>query len=245
MPHATVFKFLMFFVSSLLGGLLVGGKAFAQSQQSMESQSPVSLQETLERAYMQNADLDAARAELRVTDETVSQANADWRPSLSVDGIQSQTQTYPIGEGTRSHNSDTHYTATLQQNVFRGGLTVATIEQAESKVLAGKANLFNVEQNTLLTAIQAHTGVIAKETEVNYRKQAEEFYKKNLERTQARFEVGEGSRTDVAASEASYEGEKAELSQALADFESSKATYLRQVGSPPGQNWIQALLYSL
>src|SRR5436189_285283 len=51
-------------------------------------QTPVSLQETLERTYMQNATLDAARANLRAKDEDLSQANADWRPSLSAEGTQ-------------------------------------------------------------------------------------------------------------------------------------------------------------
>src|SRR3990167_5233443 len=56
-----------------------------------------SIQETMENAYMQNTDLDATRAGLRATDETVSQAIGEWRPSLSVRGSEQLGQTYPIG----------------------------------------------------------------------------------------------------------------------------------------------------
>ncbi|MBS0271346.1 MAG: TolC family outer membrane protein [Proteobacteria bacterium] len=198
----------------------------------------VSLQETLEQTYMQNTDLDAARAGLRATDETVSQANAEWRPSLSVSGTQQQTQSYPIGSetisGRRAHNSSTSYSANIAQNIYRGGGTEATIGQRESEVLGGRAGLFNQEQATLLTGIQSHTSVLTTEAIANYLKKKVDFYRNSLERAQVRFEVGEGSRTDVEAMKGQYEGAKADFSKALGEYESAKATYLRQVGSPAG-----------
>ena len=244
MRHPKFFKILTFLISSsFLSTTSFGGISSSLRPQPPcplppESQASVSLQETLERAYMQNSDLDAARAGLRATDETVSQANADWRPSLSVEGTQDHRQSYPIGDhslSSRSHNGTTQYTAFLSQNVFKGGATVAQIGIAESNVLAGKANLFTQEQTTLIDAIQAHTNVLAKEAIVKYRKESLDFNKKNFERAEARFEVGEGSRTEVEASRAQYEKAKADLSIALGDFESSKATYARQIGNPPGR----------
>lgn len=199
-------------------------------------QETISLQETLEQTYMQNTDLDAARAGLRATDETVSQANADWRPSLSVSGNQQQKQSYPIGSvansGRRSHTGQTSYNATVSQNIYKGGATEANIGKTESDVLAGRAGLFNQEQATLLTGVQAHTSVLTTEAIANYLKKKVEFYRNSLERAQVRFEVGEGSRTDVEAMKGQYEGAKAEFSKALGNYESAKATYLRQIGSP-------------
>lgn len=245
MQHPKFFKFLIFLVS----GSFLSTTSFGDNSPSIcspllcpprdqENQEPVFLQETLERAYMQNSDLDAARAGLRVTDENVSQANAEWRPSLSVLGSQQHTQVYPIdahGFARRTHNSTTQYTATIAQNVFKGGGTVANIGVQESNVLAGKAGLFTTEQQTLITAIQAHTSILAGEAAVKYRKESLDFNKKNWEFADARFEVGEGSRTDVEAARAQYESAKAELSNAIGVFESSIATYTRQVGSSPGK----------
>ncbi len=210
-------------------------RAFEREQSEENLQPKVTLQETLERAYMQNTDLDATRAQLRATDEEVSQAIGQWRPSLSVQGVQRQQQQYPIGRGTTAHNSLTEYTATITQNIYNGGGTIAAIGQAESNVLAGKASLFTQEQKTLFTAIGAHTTILQDEAIVKYRIQNMNSLKKIMDQAQARFEVGEGSRTDVEAAKADYEGAKADLSVAIGELESDKAIYLRQVGSPPGK----------
>ncbi|MBY0500901.1 MAG: TolC family outer membrane protein [Alphaproteobacteria bacterium] len=229
------FTFLTLLISSTFLCDPIFGESCQPALIAEESQAPVSLQETLEHAYMQNADLDAARADLRVTDENVSQAIADWRPSLSVEGTQTQSQRYPIGKGKGAHGSTTEYTASISQNIYKGGATVANIGKTESDVLAGKANLFSVEQRTLLDGVTNHTEILKDIDIVNYRKKSVEFYKKNLDRTQARYEVGEGSRTDVEASRADYEGAKAQLSRDLGALETAKAVYLHQIGSPPGK----------
>lgn len=233
------YKTLLFLLlASSLAGSPVLGEPCPPKQEASKDQSPVTLQETLERAYMQNADLDAARAGLRARDEEVTQANAEWRPSLSVQGSQAYNFVYPINRPTpatrRTRTTTSQYTATARQNIFQGGGTVARTGQAESNVLADKEGLINQELQTLLTGVQAHTEVLATAAILNYRKKSEETYKKILERTQVRFEVGEQSRTDVEAANASYEGAIAEASRAFGDMETSKATYTRQVGSPPG-----------
>jgi len=237
----------LFLLTTAVGGICYGAESDAiqslatpcSPEQLQEKAENVTLQETLEKIYMQNATLDAARAGLRATDENVSQANAQWRPSLSVTGTQQLTQQYPIGSaaisGARNHGSITSYTATINQNVYQGGKTEATIGQTESQVLQGRSNLFVTEQETLFKGVQAHTSILAAEAIVNYRKESLEFNKKNYERTLARYEVGEESRTDVEAAKGNYEEAKADLSEAIGRLEDAKAVYLNQVGSPPGK----------
>jgi outer membrane protein TolC len=112
---------ILFLLSTSVGGIcddvvpdtLQNAETPCSPEQLQEKSANVTLQETLEKIYMQNTELDAARAGLRAEDEDVSQANADWRPSLSVEGIQAQRQNYPIGRGTRSHESDTSYNAVV------------------------------------------------------------------------------------------------------------------------------------
>lgn len=237
MQHTQIIKFLTLLISSTFLCAPVFGETCETPSQAQESQTPVAIQETLEKAYMQNANLDAARAGLRATDENVSQAIADWRPSVSVTGTQNLTQTNPFGKnaGRRTHTNATGYQANISQNIYSGGETVANIGKTESDVLAGKAGLFNTEQQTLQTGVQDHTEITKDEDIVKYRKKAVDFYKKNLDRTQARYEIGEGSRTEVEASKADYEGQKAELSTAIGNLETAKAVYVHQVGSLPGK----------
>jgi outer membrane protein len=235
MQHTQILKFLTLLISSTFLCAPVFGETCETRSQAQDSQSPVAIQETLEKAYMQNANLDAARAGLRATDENVSQAIADWRPSVSVTGSQNLNQTNPMGRGRNRFGDTTQYTANISQNIYKGGETVANIGKTESDVLAAKAGLFNTEQTTLQTGVQDHTEITKDEDIVMYHKKSVEAYTKILERAQARYEVGEGSRTDVEASRASYEGEKAALTSAIGALETAKAVYMHQVGSPAGK----------
>ncbi|HUX78718.1 MAG TPA: TolC family outer membrane protein [Alphaproteobacteria bacterium] len=210
-----------------------------ESQWIQAGEEPVSVQETFERTYMQNTDLDANRAGLRATDEQVPQAVGGWRPSVFVDGRQTQTQTYGIGRSSRNradaHNSVTAYTATIEQNIYNGGGTEAAIGQAESNVLAGRAGLFVQEQTSLFQGLQAHTSILATEAIVEYNKQNRDFYLKLLERAQAFFDVGQGGRVEIEAARGKYEGGIADVATSIRDYENAKAGYMKIVGSPPGK----------
>ncbi len=212
-----------------------------QESQWLEAQEEsVSLQETLERTYMQNTDLDAERANLRAVDEEVPQAVGQWRPSLSVQGQQNQTQNYPIGAVSRlrqprKHNSDTSYTVTLNQNIYNGGGTEAQIGVAESDVLKERATLFVQEQTSLFSGVQAHTAILARGAILTYQKLNRDFYLKLLEKAQAFFDVGQGGRVEIEEARGKYEEGKAEVAIAIRDLENSKADYMQIVGSPPGK----------
>ncbi len=207
-------------------------------EQANSDEGVTSLQETMARAYMQNADLDAARAGLRSTDETVSQANADWRPSLSVQGNQTLARTAGgqagVNPKNRKNSRSTGYTASISQNVYNGGKTEASIGKAESDVLSGRSNLVSTEQETLFKAISDHTDILKNAAILSYQQKREKFYLGLFQRAEVRYEVGEGSRTDVEDARGQYEGAKADVSNAMGNLETSKATYLNDVGSPPG-----------
>jgi len=193
----------------------------------------ISLEDALSRTYMQNTDLDAQRAQLRQTDETVNQALDQWRPSISVQGQQSKQWNFPT-KGRDTYSGTTGVGASINQNIYAGGGTIAGTRKAESDVMAGRSQLLNQEQTSLFQAVQAFFNVIARREIVEARKKNEEFLRKTLEQTQARYEVGEISRTDVAAAEASYAEATAQRVQAEGDFEVAKASFYQTVGSPAG-----------
>ncbi len=235
MQRIQILKFLAVLVSSAVCSSSSFGVDRPCPQKKQEVQCVISLKDTLEHTYMRNAELDAARAGLRATDETLSQANADWRPSLSVQGNQTQNMTYPIGAGFKNESNVTGYKAQIDQNVYKGGATVAGIGQAKSNVFSQKAGLFGTEQNVLLGAVQTHTAIVGNEAIVRYQQDSQEFSAKQLERAQAKYEVGEGGRTDVAIAEAELEKAIADVAEAQGQLETSKANYTHQVGCAPGK----------
>ena len=113
-----------------------------------------SLNDALGSAYEDNADLNAARAELRGVDENVPQALAGYRPTIRGDadaaveadragrasgGAQSNGTIYPRG-----------VSLTVDQPLFLGFRTTNSVKQAKNAVRAARAQLRNIEQQTLL-----------------------------------------------------------------------------------------------
>ncbi len=208
------------------------------------SASAESLVDALTATYGSNPTLQAARAELRATDENVAQALSGWRPSVSATGTSQFTQsesslTTGTGAGFGSLTSkDDRLTntagLTVQQNIFRGGQTVAETNQAKALVAAGRASLSSTEQEVLLSAVTAYMDVLRDTATVELTRNNVTVLERQLQASQDRFDVGEITRTDVAQSEARLSGSQSALIQAEANLTNSRAAYERIVGSAPG-----------
>jgi len=214
--------------------LLAGGVGSVSAQ---------SLEDTLVATYGSNPTLQAARAELRATDENVAQALSNWRPSLSATGTSQFTSSESdlnagagLGALTTSKDDRTSNTGTvtLQQNLFRGGRTIAQTRQAKSQVAAGRAQLSSTEQDVLLSAVTAYMDTLRDTATVELNRNNVAVLQRQLEASQDRFDVGEITRTDVAQSEARLSGSQSALIRAEANLTNSRAAYERIVGSAPG-----------
>ena len=100
--------------------LVPGGAALAQQR---------TLQDALSAAYANNPTLQAARAQLRATDEGVPQALSGWRPTITVAGALGYGDgtlrtASNLGTNIRRNNRDVFTEqATLTQPLYRGGAT--------------------------------------------------------------------------------------------------------------------------
>src|SRR3954454_21032772 len=98
------------------------------------------LQEALSAAYSTNPTLQAARAQLRATDEGVPQALAGWRPtvvlSTAAGYADGSIRSKAAGFINNSRNERDVFTAqaALTQPLFRGGATRASTNLAENRV---------------------------------------------------------------------------------------------------------------
>lgn len=215
--------------SALAMALLIASPASAES-----------LTDALAAAYQTNPDLQGERAQLRATDEQVSQAVSGWRPTVQAQGTYSAVRSRANlssptpGASITSHTRPLTGSLTLSENLFAGGRTVNSTEQAKYAVEAGRNTLTSVEQNTLLSAVAAYMDVIRDEGVVNLNRNNVAVLKRQLEATQDRFRVGELTRTDVAQSEARLSGARTSLRQAEAQLTASRAAYEKVVGHAPG-----------
>src|SRR5687767_12965407 len=115
------------------------------------------LRGALTQAYQNNPQLNAQRAAVRATDETVPQALSGYRPKISLSASvgpnYSDTLTKSTGTGGAAVYSSSSgltmgqsYGGTIEQNLLNGFGTASRTRQAEQFVSAARENLRLAEQ---------------------------------------------------------------------------------------------------
>ena len=199
------------------------------------------LESALSRAYQANPALNAARANLRATDEDVNRFQAGYRPNAAISadiGIQ-QFQgkiggigtSGPVNLLTRPGGAG----LTINQNVFDGFQTDNRVRSAESTVLSTREGLRQTEMNTLFNAAQAYMNVLSDTATLELQRNNVEVLEEQLRQTRDRFNVGEVTRTDVAQAEARLAGARSQVSAAEAALRASIGIYRQIVGVEPRQ----------
>ena len=189
------------------------------------------LDESLTSAYLTNPEIEAQRAALRATDELVSIAKSGWRPTINV--ISDATYSDIDGSVGGGETFSTSNSLTVEQNLYEGGATIANTRRAERLVRVERAVLATVEQDVLLSAATAYTGLLNDLAVLELAVQNENRLKRQLRATKDRFEVGEVTRTDVAQAEASVAGAISERISASGTIESSRATFRNVIDLEP------------
>ncbi len=207
----------------------LGGASSAWSQ---------SLIEALATTYNSNPDLLASRAILRQTDETLSQAVANWRPrvTLNVEYNKVEQDSYSQRTTPTFYALNGKFT-TLQmvQPLFRGGKTVAETKQAQSNIQAQRAQLAETEQTVLLSAVTSYADLVQNIGIADARRNNVRVLIQQLDATRERFRVGELTITDVSQSEARLELARADLVQAETNVRIAEAAFQRTIGKKPGR----------
>ena len=193
--------------------------------------SAATLADALASAYSNNPQLNAARAELRATDEEVPRALSGYRPTVSAnadagvsysDSRLGRETLHPRGVGI-----------TIEQPLFLGFRTKNSVKLAETAVLAGREALRNTEQNVLLDAVTAFMDVAEAQAIVSLRSQNLEFLREQVRAANDRLNVGEGTRTDVAQTNASLSLGLSNYAAAVATLAAANATYEMVIGKKP------------
>ena len=217
-----------------VGALVVGMMALP------ESGHAESLPEALISAYTANPRLLAERERLREIDETYIQARAEGRLTSDLSGNYGlssssiESSFLPPGTGAVTSNTKPH-ALQLQviQPLYQGGRVKALKRQAKSGVLAARENLRQAEQSVLNAAATAYIDVLRDEEAGRIRRENVRTLTRQLTAARDRFDVGEGTRTDIAQAESRLAGAEIGLATAEAQLQASRASYERHVGHLP------------
>jgi len=216
----------------------IGVAALCNSASSAET-----MQSALVKAYQNNPQLNAQRANARSIDENVPQALSGYRPKLSITGsigeeYVSLTSKAPSPQGpiyTNTANFFSPWTIGVQgqQTLFNGFQTANRTRAAESQVSGAREALRVMEQTILLNAATAYMDVLRDTANLEVQRSNVRVLQETLKQTRDRFDVGEVTRTDVAQAEAQLAaGQSAELA-AESTLTTSKANYRQIVGVEP------------
>ncbi|MDA0342316.1 MAG: TolC family outer membrane protein [Proteobacteria bacterium] len=220
------------------GGFLVGLLGLGCTVFAATGASAQTMEEALALAYTNNPDLRASRANLRVDDEGVPQAKSGWRPTVSSTLTLGGTYVDSTsGTSTTSNISSSSIPRTaivsINQPLYRGGRTAASVRRATSNVQAERSRMFSVEQNVLLNAATAYVDTMRDGSVLRLQINNLSRLQKQLEATRDRFAVGEVTRTDVAQAESRVARAQADRTQAEGNLVSRRAVFERIVGIVP------------
>ncbi|WP_245418382.1 MULTISPECIES: TolC family outer membrane protein [Cohaesibacter] len=204
---------------------------------SLNPASAETLSQALSLAYNNNPTLNAARAELRATDENVPQAKSAYRPT--VNGTASATRSwsereYLSGSARNTQSTSTSLGLQVQQILYRGNRTKNGVAQADAAIQAAREGLKSTEQSVLFDVATAYMDILQNQAILELRKQNVAFLREQARSARDRFAVGETISTDVSQAEARLSGAISQVRVAEANLATSRATYQMLVGKKPG-----------
>lgn len=206
-----------FFAGVLAFGLISGESAQAES-----------LADALAQGYENSGLLEQNRALLRAADEGVADAVGALLPVIS----------WSANAQTQSPQAQSFLTGALQISaeltLYDGGNNQLAIDAQKETVLATRQSLLNIEQQVLLRIVDAYMQVRRASEFVALRQNNVRLITQELRAARDRFEVGEITRTDVAAAEARLAAARSQLASEEGGLVRAQAEYLASVGARAG-----------
>lgn len=199
------------------------------------------LSDVLSYTYENSLTINAERAGLKATDESVAQAKSGYRPTVIGEGNIGRSHVQSIynnefGSDKMDQDLDPNaLSISFVQPVFSGLSTYNSVKAAKSQVQSARSNLNNTEQATLLDAISVYMDVIRDKAVLKLQINNEKVLRRHLDSYQKRFKAGELTRTDVAQSEARLSGATANRIAAEGNLQVSNANYFDVVGLEPAE----------
>ena len=193
--------------------------------------SAQSLTDTLILAYRNSNLIEQQRALLRSADEDTAISLGALRPIIDYTLQIQQPDSSGIGE--LNNNLANLAAITLSQNIYEFGRNQLSTTAARETVLATREALRSIEQDVLLTAIQAFFNVRQASTVVNLQESNLSLIDRELQAARDRFEVGEVTRTDVAVAESRLAQAQSQLAAANGNLLVAREQYRAAVGQYP------------
>ncbi len=203
----------------LLAALIAGASALPAMAET--------LADTMVSAYRHSSLLDQNRAVLRAADEDVATAISALRPVVS--WILEQNYQNIEGFDVRQ----TALSLQAQMTLYDFGRSQFAIDGAKETVLATRSALVGVEQDVLLSAVQAYLDVRSAIEQVELQQNSVRVLSQEQQAATDRYDVGEITLTDVSLADAALAAARANHAAAEGNLEVAREAYLAVTGHMP------------
>ena len=189
----------------------------------------------IDKALKNNLQLNAEKKAFESAKQSKNISRSEFLPSISISGNQSSTtstnRTNQNGSSLTDTNSDSESKSiSIEQKIFSGFKGINTFKKSELEIQ--KANLFlkKVTQQTIIDSASAYFDLIFKSKSNNFNLSNVDLFERQVESDNARLQKGEITLTDLAQSESSLAGAKANLIKAKTELLATQNNFERIIG---------------
>jgi len=186
----------------------------------------------VEKALENNLQLNAERKNFESAKQSKNISRSEFLPSVTLSGDQSSTTSTnrinQSGTSLSDSNSDTESKKiSVEQKIFSGFKGLNTFKKSELETQKANLSLKKVEQQTILDTTSAYFDLIFKSKNESFNISNVNLFQRQVDSDNARLQKGEITLTDLAQSESSLAGAKANLIKAQTELLSSKTNFER------------------
>ena len=194
----------------------------------------ITLYDALNQTFKNNIQLNAERENIKVSEEDINISKSDFKPSLTLSGSKTIEKTNKLTNqsgGDAAINDVDPFTTTikLEQKVLDYGRDL-TLQKNIIGLDLAKANLVKKEQEVFHDAIDAFTNLIFARETLAINSKNLNLLIRQLESDKIRRDRGQITNTDLAQTESSLAGAKAQFAKSKSDLQISKLNYENIIG---------------
>jgi outer membrane protein len=206
----------------------------------------------IEKALANNLQLNAERKSFESAKQNKNISRSEFLPSITLSGDQtsstSTNRTNQSGNNLADTNLDSESKQiSIDQKIFSGFKGLNTFKKTELETKKANLSLKQVEQQTILDTTSAYFDLIFKSKNDQFNLSNVNLFERQVDSDNARLQKGEITLTDLAQSESSLAGARANLIKANTELLASKKNFERvtREKSPSIKNLNESIVLTL
>ena len=223
-----MFRKLVF--TTMFASLISINYAYAQSESGKENVLEVYLPYAIAITLQSNPEIKSLSRNIDLAEEDIDLSRSGYRPNVSANGEINHIQS--DNDISNKWSSDTTKTVgvALEQPLYRGGQTVAEINQSKTLKDATENRFAGQIQSKVLDIVAVYIETYRANQAIAVNNDNIELLSEQLKATDARFEAGELTKTDVVQAEARLEQANAEKAVSVATYEVALSSFREETG---------------